>query len=74
LIGNVLSLCKSFGFAVVNRLHATLDLRPTPVYVKKQKLLGFLGSLAINFQLGPSLGIGHLVSIGFGEVAASPEG
>jgi hypothetical protein len=74
LIGNVLSLCKSFDLAVVQRLDAIVDLRPTPVYVKKQKLVGFLGSFSINFQLGSGLGIGHLVSIGFGEVAAAKSG
>ncbi len=71
LIGNVLSMCKSFDIAVVERLEATVDLRPTPIYVKKQKLLGFRGRFSINFQLGSGLGIGHLVSIGFGEVATA---
>jgi len=71
LIGNVLSLCKSFDVAVVQRLEATVDLRPTPVYVKKQKLLGFRGRFSVNFQLGSGLGIGHLVSIGFGEVGTA---
>ncbi len=41
LVGNVLSLCKSLDFAVVQRLNAIVDLRPIPVYVKKQKLVGF---------------------------------
>jgi hypothetical protein len=68
LIGNVLSLCKSFDLAVVQRLDATIDLRPTPVYVKKQKMLGFRGSFSVNFRLGSGLGIGHMVSVGFGEV------
>jgi hypothetical protein len=74
LVGNVLSLCKSFDLAVVQRLNAVVDLRPTPVFIKKQKLVGFLGSFSINFQLGSGLGIGHLVSIGFGEVAAVNSG
>ena len=71
LIGNILSLCKSFDLAVAQRLDAMVDLRPTPVYVKKQKLVGFLGGFSINFQIAPGLGIGHMVSIGFGEVAVS---
>jgi hypothetical protein len=71
LIGNILSMCKSFDLAVLQRLEATIDLRPIPVYVKKQKLLGFWGRFAINFQLGSGLGIGHLVSIGFGEVGTA---
>ncbi len=68
LIGNVLSLSKSFDLAVVQRLEATVDFRSKAVYVKKQRLIGFSGSFSINFQIPAGLGIGHLVSIGFGEV------
>jgi Cas6b C-terminal domain/Cas6b N-terminal domain len=67
LIGNILSLCRSFDLVVQRRLTATVDVRPTPVHVKKQNLMGFLGSFTVNFRLGPGLGIGHLVSLGFGE-------
>ncbi len=70
LIGNILSLCKSFDLIVVQRLAATIDVRPTPVHVKKQTLMGFQGSFCVNFKLSDGLGIGHLVSVGFGEVTA----
>lgn len=68
LIGNILSLCRSFDLVVQQRLMATVDVRPRPVRVKQQNLMGFLGSFSVNFGLGPGLGIGHLVSLGFGEV------
>lgn len=71
LIGNILSMCKSFDLVVLQRLEANVDLSPTPVYIKRQKLLGFRGRFSVNFQLGSGLGIGHLVSIGLGEIAAA---
>lgn len=68
LIGNILSMCKSLGITVVQRLQAATSLRPVPVFVKHQKMLGFVGSFTVNFRLCPGFGLGHLVSLGFGEV------
>ena len=39
--------------------------------IDSQELVGFLGGFSINFQIAPGLGIGPMVSIGFGEVAAA---
>src|SRR5207302_3088240 len=66
LIGNILSMCKSLGITVADRLQAAIDLRPVRVSVKKQSMLGFLGTFTINFRLCAGLGLGHLVSVGFG--------
>jgi hypothetical protein len=70
LIGNILSMCKSLGITVVHRLQAATALRPIPVSVKHQQLLGFIGTFGVNFRLCPGFGLGHLVSIGFGEIAS----
>jgi hypothetical protein len=69
LVGNVLSLCKSLGLVVFERLQAAVDVYPLSVRLKNRRLLGFLGRFAINFRLCPDLGLGHLVSIGFGQLA-----
>jgi hypothetical protein len=69
LIGNILSMCKSLGITITERLRAVTALRPVHVSVKNQRMLGFLGTFSVNFRLCPGFGLGHLVSIGFGEVA-----
>jgi hypothetical protein len=71
LIGNILSMCKSLGFRVTEKLETHVRLRPVPVHVKDQQMLGFTGRFSVNFDLVPGLGLGHLVSIGFGDVALS---
>lgn len=69
LTGNILSMCKSLGFRVTEKLAPRLRLRAVPVRVKRQEMVGFTGLFSLNFDLVPGLGLGHLVSIGFGEVA-----
>lgn len=69
LIGNVLSMSKSVGVVVTERLNAELFVRPRPVVAKRQQMIGFVGRFRLNFHIPAQLGIGHLVSIGFGEVA-----
>lgn len=71
LVGNVLSLGKSFGIMATERLEPKLFLRPRTVTAKRQRLIGFVGRFQINFKIPPEIGIGHLVSIGFGEVAVN---
>jgi len=67
-IGNILSMCKSLGYVVNERLEAHVDVRPQTIYVKNQEMIGFIGSFSVNFALPAGLGLGHLASIGYGEV------
>jgi hypothetical protein len=69
LIGNVLSMAKSLDIVVTERLDAMHNLCPTKVRVKRQNMLAFTGNFSVNFNFVPPLGLGHLVSIGYGEVA-----
>jgi hypothetical protein len=69
LVGNCLSLSKSFGHQVAVRLEAQAEqLRPVPVRLKGVPMLGFRGSFRINFHLPSLIGIGKSVSRGFGTV------
>jgi hypothetical protein len=70
LIGNILSMCKSLGITVTERLRVVTALHPVHVSVKNQEMLGFIGTFTVNFRLCPGFGLGHLVSIGLGEVAS----
>jgi len=69
IVGNLLSLGKSFGIITTEWLEAKLFLRPRAVTAKRQRLIGFVGRFQVNYKIPDQLGIGHLVSIGFGEVA-----
>jgi hypothetical protein len=69
LIGNCLSLAKSFGHQVAARLTADAgQLRPVPVRLKGVPMLGFRGTFRANFRLPAWVGIGKSVSRGFGTV------
>jgi hypothetical protein len=70
LIGNILSMCKSFGYVVSQELIVKLHLERVR---KKIQLVGnpmvaFLGTFSVNFEIPDYLGIGKSVSRGFGTV------
>jgi hypothetical protein len=73
VIGNVLSLSKSLGLHVSERLHAEVDLEPCGLQTLKPvlELLGFRGSIRINFRLPARWGIGKSSSRGFGTLIAT---
>lgn len=72
IIGNSLSLAKSFGLRVGGRLTADASrLRAVPVRLKGVPMLGFVGPFAVNFALPAGLGLGKSVSRGFGTVATT---
>ena len=69
LVGNCLSLAKSFGHQVAVRLTADAGrLRSVPVRLKGVQMLGFRGTFRVNFKLPAWIGIGKSVSRGFGTV------
>jgi len=72
VVGNLLSLSKSIGLHVSERLRAEVDLRPCGLHTLKPgvELLGFRGSIRINFQLPERWGIGKSSARGFGTLTA----
>jgi hypothetical protein len=69
LVGNCLSLAKSFGHRVSGRLVAGAgELESVPTRLKGVPMLGFIGRFTINFSLPEHVGIGKSVSRGFGTV------
>jgi Cas6b C-terminal domain/Cas6b N-terminal domain len=72
VIGNMLSLSKSIGLHVSERLRAEVDLHPCGLQTLKPgvELLGFAGSIRINFRLPVRWGIGKSSARGFGTLTA----
>ncbi len=70
VVGNLLSLSKTIGLHVAERLRAEVDLHPCGFQTLKPgvDLLGFHGSLRTNFQLPDRWGIGKSSSRGFGTL------
>ncbi len=70
VVGNMLSLSKSIGLHVEDRISAEVDLEAVgPQEVKPGVcLLGFLGRVRINFALPDGWGIGKSSSRGFGTL------
>lgn len=68
IANNIISLSKSLGYTVKNRLQAQFSEEPVEVNFKDQKILCFKGVFAINFMLPDYIGIGKSVSRGFGSV------
>jgi hypothetical protein len=75
VIGNMLSLSKSIGLHVSERLFAEVDLRPWGLQVLKPgvELLGFEGSIRINYWLPLRWGIGKSSARGFGTLIAEED-
>ena len=72
VVGNILSLSKSIGLHVSERLNAEVDLEPCGLQTLKPgvALLGFRGSIHINFRLPARWGIGKSSARGFGTLTA----
>jgi hypothetical protein len=69
IVGNCLSLAKSFGHRVGARLSADASqLRPLTVRLKGVPMLGFVGTFRVNFHIPERAGIGKSVSRGFGTI------
>jgi len=69
LIGNILSMSKSLGFIVEQKIKLkSINLREKKVFLKGNPMLGFLGTFSVNFEIPDYWGIGKSVSRGFGTV------
>jgi len=74
LIGNILSMCKSLGEFVEDKIEvAELRVVEREFFFKNIKFLGFKGRFAVNFKLPNFLGLGKSVSHGFGTIARIKE-
>ena len=68
IANNCLSLAKSFGLRVDRRVVGRADVRQIPVRMKQIVMIGFLGNFEVNFDIPAGLGLGKMVSKGFGAV------
>ena len=70
LIGNILSMSKSFDYVVSGQLSAQLSLKRTrhKVSLNGIRMEGFIGTFSVNFEIPDYWGIGKSVSRGFGTV------
>jgi hypothetical protein len=70
VVGNMLSLSKAIGLHVSERLRAEVNLEPCGLQTLKPgvELLGFRGSIRINFRLPTRWGIGKSSARGFGTL------
>jgi len=68
LAGNVLSICKTFGYEIIGKIYAHSLLYKNIVNYKAIPHTGFTGEFKINFILPDYIGIGKGVSHGFGTI------
>lgn len=68
LVGNIFSICKSFGYEVIGKLYSHSLLHHNIVKYKAIPHTGFTGEFKINFFLPDYIGIGKGVSHGFGTI------
>lgn len=68
LAGNILSICKSFGYTVKGKIYAHSLLYEKIVNYKAIPHNAFTGEFKINFVLPDFIGIGKGVSHGFGTI------
>jgi Cas6b C-terminal domain/Cas6b N-terminal domain len=69
LVGNTLSLCKSLGIFLTERVKADCsNLRSIKTTLKGQSMIGFIGGFRMNINLPDLLGLGKSVSRGFGTL------
>ena len=69
LVGNTLSLCKSIGIFLQERLIADCSkLTTIRTTLKGQPMVGFVGDFSLNLQIPDLLGLGKSVSRGFGTI------
>lgn len=69
LVGNILSIAKSLGYTVEEKIQAEIKrIREAPTSLKGVPMLGFLGEFAVNFEIPDYWGLGKSVSRGFGTI------
>ncbi|MHA1973580.1 MAG: CRISPR-associated endonuclease Cas6 [Candidatus Hodarchaeales archaeon] len=68
LIGNILSLCKSLGLRVEQKIMCTVSASPRRSSMKTVPIMPFIGQFRTNFEIPDLLGLGKSVSRGFGTI------
>ena len=68
LAGNLLSMSKSLGYQVPDRIRSEVEVQPLKQRLKDVNVMAFAGRFHANFQIPDYLGIGKSVSRGFGAV------
>lgn len=68
LAGNLLSMSKSLGYQVPDRISSEVEVQPLKRRLKNVNVMAFAGRFHTNFQIPDYLGIGKSVSRGFGAV------
>lgn len=68
LIGNLLSISKTLGYQVPNKIKAELRVKPKKSELKGVKIMAFEGDFIVNFILPNYIGIGKSVSRGYGTI------
>lgn len=68
LIGNILSMSKTLGYRVPDRIKADVNYKIRKNRLKSTNIMTFTGTFAVNFLIPDYLGIGKSVSRGFGAV------
>ncbi len=68
IIGNILSMYKYFGYRVEEKITAKIELEEKRAVVKGVDMLGFIGNFYTNAIIPSYLGLGKLVSRGFGSI------
>lgn len=69
LTGNIISMSKSLGYTVEKPIEAKiLRIKEVSVKLKGVKMIGFLGSFSVNFEIPDYFGLGKSVSRGFGTI------
>ncbi len=68
LIGNLLSMSKSFDYQVPERIKCDVRVKIRKSRLKNVNVMSFIGGFCANFLIPDYLGIGKSVSRGFGAV------
>lgn len=69
LVGNILSMSKSLGYTVTEPVKAVFGtIKEKQTSLKGTRMLGFMGTFSVNFEIPDYWGLGKSVSRGFGTV------
>jgi hypothetical protein len=68
LIGNLLSMSKSLGYTVPEKIKCEIDLQPGSSRMKGVEIATFKGRFMVNFLIPDYFALGKSVSRGFGTV------
>jgi len=74
LIGNILSMAKGLEYVVTKEIKVkNLKLEMQDIKIKDIKMIGFIGDFEVNFNLPDYIGLGKMVSKGFGTIKRTNE-